>query len=77
MTNRTVLTYLAAAGAITIYAGMFTVGRAGGSIGLDGYDQTALRFVIAAFLILPFGVISFRGLLREVGAWRCLALALL
>jgi drug/metabolite transporter (DMT)-like permease len=77
MTDRAVFGYLAAAGAITIYAGMFAVGRAGAAAGLDGYDQTALRFAVSAALILPFGLLACRGILSQIGVWRCVMLAIL
>ncbi len=77
MIDRSVLGYLAAFGAILIYAGMFTVGRVGAAAGLDGYDQTALRFLVSAVLIAPIGLLALRDIFKRIGFWRCLALALL
>lgn len=77
MANRPLLGYLAAASAICIYAGMFTVGRAGAAAGLDGYDQTALRFLVSTVVVLPFGIIGLRTIIAQIGLWRCVALAIL
>lgn len=77
MVSRTVLGYLAALGAISIYAGMFTVGRAGAAAGLDGYDQTALRFAVSSVLIVPVGVFALRAIFAKIGLWRCIVLAML
>lgn len=77
MANRLLLGYLAAASAICIYAGMFTVGRAGAAAGLDGYDQTALRFLVSTIVVLPFGIIGLRKIIAQIGLWRCVALAIL
>lgn len=77
MIDRSFLGYLAAFGAILIYAGMFTVGRVGAAAGLDGYDQTALRFLVSAVLIAPIGLLALRDIFKRIGFWRCLALALL
>lgn len=77
MADRTLLGYLAAAGAISIYAGMFTVGRAGSAAGLDGYDQTALRFLVSTILVLPFGMFRLKEILGRIGLRRSIMLALL
>jgi drug/metabolite transporter (DMT)-like permease len=59
--------------AIGIYAGMFAVGRAGAASGLDGFDQTALRFGTSALLVLPW--MPRLGLvLKQQGPWRCVLL---
>ena len=69
-----ILAFLAAALAIVIFAGTFAVGRAGAAAGLDGFDQTALRYMTTALLVLPFSLGPARRILRRLGIWRCLAL---
>lgn len=59
--------------AIGIYAGMFAVGRAGAAGGLDGFDQTALRFGTSALLTLPW-VGRLGRVLKRLGAWRSVLL---
>lgn len=62
-----------ALGAIGIYAGMFAVGRAGAADGLDGFDQTALRFGTSALLTLPW-VRRLALVVGRLGVWRCVLL---
>lgn len=68
---------LAAMAAICIYAGMFAVGRHGGANGLDGFDQTALRFVVSFLVLVPFAFSRAGGILARLGAWRILTLLVL
>jgi drug/metabolite transporter (DMT)-like permease len=67
----------AALGAIVIYAGAFAVGRTGASDGLDGYDQTAIRFAVTTLLVLPFSRATFMPAVRRIGVGRLLALFML
>lgn len=67
----------AAMAAICIYAGMFTVGRHGGANNLDGFDQTALRFVVSFVVLIPFALSRAKGILERLGAWRIVALLVL
>ncbi|MEL7050102.1 MAG: DMT family transporter, partial [Pseudomonadota bacterium] len=67
----------AAMAAIIIYAGMFTVGRHGGASGLDGFDQTALRFIVSFLVLIPFVFSRVRGIVARLGLWRILALLVL
>lgn len=64
----------AALGAIAIYAGMFAVGRAGAWNGLNGYDQTAIRFVVTTLLVLPFLWAAVLPAVRRIGIGRLVAL---
>jgi len=68
---------VAAMAAIIIYAGMFTVGRHGGASGLDGFDQTALRFIVSFLVLIPFVFSRVRGIVARLGLWRILALLVL
>lgn len=68
---------VAALAAIAIYAGMFSVGRHGAAHGLDGFDQTAIRFAVSALLVLPFAAAGARSALRRLGMPRLLALFVL
>lgn len=63
--------------AIAIYAGMFAVGRHGAAHGLDGFDQTAIRFAVSGLLVLPFAWASASPAIRRLGARRLLALFVL
>ncbi len=79
MTNvsHRVVGVIAAILAICIYAGMFTVGRHGGAHGLDGFDQTALRFLVSFLFLMPFALHRARGILARLGTSRILALLVL
>lgn len=68
---------VAAMVAICIYAGMFTVGRHGGTNNLDGFDQTALRFIVSFVALIPFAFSRAKGILERLGAWRIFALLIL
>lgn len=68
---------LAALAAITIYAGLFAAGRHGAAHGLDGFDQTAIRFGVSALLLLPFAWVGAAPAFRRLGAGRLLALFVL
>ena len=68
---------LAALTAIAIYAGMFAAGRHGAAHGLDGFDQTAIRFGVSALLLLPFAWAGATPAFRRLGAGRLLALFVL
>lgn len=63
--------------AICIYAGMFTVGRHGGANNLDGFDQTALRFIVSFVVLTPFAFSRAEGIFERLGAWRIFALLVL
>ncbi|WP_200841251.1 hypothetical protein [Geminicoccus flavidas] len=67
----------AALGAIAVYAGMFAVGRAGAWDGLNGYDQTAIRFAVTTLLILPFLWAAIMPAVRRIGISRLVALFVL
>jgi drug/metabolite transporter (DMT)-like permease len=68
---------LGALAAIAIYAGLFTVGRHGAAHGLDGFDQTAIRFAVSGLLVLPFAWAHAGTAARRLGAGRLLALFVL
>jgi drug/metabolite transporter (DMT)-like permease len=68
---------LAALAAIALYAGMFAAGRHGAAHGLDGFDQTAIRFGISALVLLPFAWTGASVAVRRLGAGRLLALFVL
>ena len=77
MPSTKALGVIAAMAAICIYAGMFTVGRHGGSHGLNGFDQTALRFFVSFVVLIPFAMFRARGILIRLGVWRILVLLIL
>jgi len=54
--NERVLGYLSAAGVFCIWSGFLVFSRAGVQSGLTPFDLTALRFMVAGALILPFAV---------------------
>lgn len=60
--------------AIAIYAGMFAVGRSGAAAGLDGFDQTALRFAVSGLLVMPFAWRRALASIRRLGVLRLLAI---
>jgi len=68
---------LAALAAIAIYAGMFAAGRHGAVHGLNGFDQTAIRFGVSAIILLPFAWIGAAPAVRRLGAGRLLSLFVL
>ena len=68
---------LAALAAIAIYAGLFAAGRHGAANGLDGFDQTAIRFGVSALLLLPFAWSGAARAVRRLGAGRLLGLFVL
>lgn len=68
---------LAGLAAIAIYAGMFAAGRHGAAHGLDGFDQTAIRFGVSALLLLPFAWLGASPAARRLGAGRLFALFVL
>lgn len=68
---------LAALGAISIYGGMFAVGRHGALHGLNGFDQTAIRFAVSGVIVAPLAWMGARAAARRLGAWRLLALFIL
>ncbi|HWL72109.1 MAG TPA: DMT family transporter [Geminicoccus sp.] len=67
----------AALGAVAIYAGMFAAGRAGAWDGLNGYDQTAIRFAVTTVLVLPFLWAALMPAARRIGIGRLFALFVL
>lgn len=75
--SSTKLGVIAALAAICIYAGMFAVGRHGGANGLDGFDQTALRFLVSFMVLAPLAFSRARGIINRLGVWRILTLLVL
>jgi drug/metabolite transporter (DMT)-like permease len=63
--------------AIAIYAGMFAVGRHGAMHGLNGFDQTAIRFAVSAVIVLPFAYRCGRDAVARLGARRLATLFVL
>lgn len=63
--------------AITIYAGLFAAGRHGASHGLDGFDQTAIRFGASVLLVLPFAWTAARSAAERLGSRRLLVIFVL
>jgi len=52
-------------------------GRAGAADGLDGYDQTAIRFAASALLVIPSAVHAARPAMRRMGGRAVLAVLVL
>jgi len=71
------LSLLGALAAIAIYAGMFAVSRHGAANGLDGFDQTAIRFAVSGVLVLPFAWSGAGPAFRRLGLGRLLGLFVL
>jgi drug/metabolite transporter (DMT)-like permease len=63
--------------AIAIYAGMFAVGRSGAASGLNGFDQTALRFAFSGIAVLPLTLWFGRSALIKLGWAKLLGLVVL
>lgn len=60
--------------AIAIYAGMFAVGRHGAGNGLDGFDQSAARFLMSCILLAPLALRRASGIWTRLGLFRILVL---
>ena len=54
--NERILGYLSAVGVFCIWSGFLVFSRAGVQSGLTPFDLTALRFIVAGIVILPFAV---------------------
>ena len=54
--NERILGYLSAAGVFCIWSGFLVFSRAGVQSGLTPFDLTALRFLVAGALVLPFAI---------------------
>lgn len=72
-----VLGIAAALAAISIYAGMFAVGRHGAANGLNGFDQTAIRFGFSGLAVLPLTFLIGRSAIARLGWARLLVLVVL
>lgn len=66
---------LAALGAIVIYAGSPAIGRSGSANGLNGLDQTAIRYAFSSLVLLPLTIWYGRAVLAKLGWFKLLALS--
>ena len=68
---------IAALGAIVIFAGSPAIGRSGSANGLNGLDQTAIRYAFSSLVLLPLTIWYGRAVLARHGWFKLVALSVL